>query len=1666
MVSLREAKAASSAEVEEIVRTAISDFLGGGKTVALQMVFGRFIRNNSNERILFVVPETRVSDLTKGGKDNYLFGKDTPVSDASNIRDNGVEEKGIIVLNEAQLIQLAKHHPDKIKDSYLIIDEIDSGLRRNPYVIGYLRQAEEFIRYAREGYSDYKEHYDEMKRSQEEWVTTAKLLDKIVNENRDNIHYEGNRGFKLRTERVGREKLSPQERFDREHKKLRKAGKIREDSKDEDVESMINALLEQTWKRHDPDFTGHENSETGVAMLDNKGLIQPDTVPGSNHVARAMVIELARTKGRTVNERDFINATLTDTHNPTYFSDAIRLSKKGMISTSGSVKSEKLQLDNLNVQIGEAREEIDLTEKGHLGLLEVKNTPDTLLERMASADLNGGRLSLFSVGRAVFNNVKFRVVEENNGTWKRAGDGKGKPRRKIKTIFIGEDPEKPGRISKAEKKVAEEAVKQLERDPEAELNIVWLGLSGAVNIAGRTVKGGLDPRVNILRFESDPRAEVSQLFGRGDWILEGKRNNRFEVNEAEMYVVIDTDARIETPEIKRAREALKLEGEAGRIAQRKVVEDILDRIQSSDQVGKVLSIARTQDVIPKHELDRRVKEFLKDTDQSRAITEMNRTGKDTVIIAALAGDGYKNYKVVERDESGGIKKVELENQVNRQQISYRTAAGEMTSLPIYMTYLLDEREDDPENLTFESAAAAKNFSVDGLNIHKGDSIVSVGQVPGQLMFVGGTEPDQRRAVIHESEMYALNPKGTQFTVLEVDETFDSNILISEKIMQIQPDPKAPGSLRAKEVNYTIETTPEVARGLEIEFEDSDIISPDPQEIVRAEAKMARIRVQIASEKARPDNEYDEPQLNRAKDDLERERASGKRKKKITPEMIGQKARENKLKQLRTDEAKAKRDWERKLESRVIITMPVDTYKEKIELNAEKLGRDITTEAFLKQFQNFQFGPEARRKKPVTLEAEENATRKEYQEGFTAGRDEARRVEKILTSKRLVKLAKPRAFAFDALAYGDLSSVVNILSAGSQTQMNQFQDEVKRIRERLNKDHLALQDEGELAELAPQVAQRLLEGEVQQQLARESWKTSLKMVQETRKGFEDGLDPDDKRSNFYFVDVEGKDIQNGMDIFIDHVIDPKTPEFDKLDEFQQAEVLDARKIFGEAKIAVNESLRARIKHEMRGRYPAAHGGRYGNTKNVFFTKELNIGAFYQDVGRKDLAESATRKQNIQWTAWHELQGVFKMASHYQQVGEMKNMFKILKMLEEEEGNDNEFADAEIKVSDVPELAAAQLPDGVSNDDVFNIHTGVVKGADEAAQVKAVFREGDWIQIKDNQFSYELKGQPEGITTKLVGKIDKDGTLTESLEVQGPRALLQDIGLIREAKKEIGLTVEPVKRKRKKRKKSKPVKREKKIVRVANIYKGDYDQAIERLDQREAYQRMVEQYTGERGEGDEALFADGLVKRHRGSIVVGPPPDKGALAPQAQLPDFRAPSIDRSIFSRPLAPLVPKDRELADTAMLVLSKHSRENLVFHTDPDTNVKTMMNPGLDNFRVEEVNLTIPPNGSISYTKVLALPTPDNKRLQQILVNNNRIAADVTIQSPSNPDQSFDLKADDPIIYSNDRYLVGYKDDNTRTRVKAKIPFIPNFQAPRFLSLYRFALLSLFFSPSLRVRP
>ncbi|MBF0385610.1 MAG: bifunctional isocitrate dehydrogenase kinase/phosphatase, partial [Candidatus Omnitrophica bacterium] len=394
-----------AAALGETVRIAIYASLGAGKTIAAGAIARYMYENKPGEIILMIMPNQKVPDAF--GKDRFIFG-DAPLIEIDG--KNGhlqIRERGIKIISFRGFLELARYHPEVLKEAVGVIGEIDSFLRENPLITGPARDGEKVLALA--GKAKKKMalgvKFDELTEQEQKAVQTAErnekllkmreavfdLIDKLTANDRRNIVYDRNTGADFRKERLKGEELSPREKFELGIRELVGKGILPAENRKEN-DRIAAIALDIIWKRWNPEFVIEDGCK--IALLCRKqSYIQPDTIPGDYLTAQLLIIESARRMGKDVDRAEFLNASQFKSENPTHAADSIRMLKT-VVADGGSAKSERLQLEQLDFQVKEIVPEEDFTKRGELCFVEGKKANEILKEALGSKEFEGGKITL------------------------------------------------------------------------------------------------------------------------------------------------------------------------------------------------------------------------------------------------------------------------------------------------------------------------------------------------------------------------------------------------------------------------------------------------------------------------------------------------------------------------------------------------------------------------------------------------------------------------------------------------------------------------------------------------------------------------------------------------------------------------------------------------------------------------------------------------------------------------------------------------------------------------------------------------------------------------------------------------------------------------------------------------------------------------------------------------------------------------------------------------------------------------------------------------------------------------------------------------------------------------------------------------------------------------
>ncbi|MBF0384904.1 MAG: hypothetical protein HQL27_03440, partial [Candidatus Omnitrophica bacterium] len=1431
---LSEVNKAIMANEGNTVRTVVSLPMGGGKTAMGNAVFGEYYRTEFAELreyrkqklgketyLMAIMPEAKIKDVIENGnpvKEGLWFDAPLVRPEITAGVDVKIPKEGILIVSEREAQEIERYKPEISANSIKYNGETDSMLRANDLITGIPGQAQEIMKKAQEGNADAVETVKRAGRERDEMVAFHELVDRVVNRDadwRNNIVVDRNTDPVLRSVREKGETLSPREIFDRELREMVKQGVISKENK-QGTERKLAAVLDLIYKRNSPEYLMDSSSDNGIMLLDRMlALGQKDTVPGEAIRAQFMVIEAAKNQGRPVDEAQFINATLTNTDNPTKASSVIENSL-AYLGDTGTPKSVELQLSQLKVNIVEAVKEMDFIngpKAQKKTFLRVSNGVDNvqrIIERFESRELNDGRVSLFSVQRADFERIK-SLVDKNGGVWKRQS-GKGLPERDIKILFVGEG--ETGTYNNDQMNAAKEAVKEAQKDPSKEVAIVWVGLSSGANIAEIVGGNMAQAKVNLVRVGAMEEAEMAQFFGRGD-LLE-INNGRLPVNRAEVWIDIATEGRQSTAEGKQGLEALKISGEEGRKAQRTVVEKIMKGIQAQGEMAKAYYISRVQSEAAKEAVVESMKNYLKRTNVDMAKNVAERLpGKKTVETPAYAGDGVRRYQVTGRGEDGRPNVKFIEQEI-KHTIEYKTADDFIVGVPAVLIHK-PTVNDDEDTSEVTGGYIAQDFALEDVNVKAGDQIKYFGKL---MLVFDKDEPTKEKAVIYQNEIYALD-NNRRFTVRNQEEAYDSPLMITATTYDVKSDrhKNKPDDLEPRPFSYRVEAKPEVFDQLEIAY--------DKEKAAKSTRTGAENQIALDIDKKTYKAKIEFPQAA----EHEGEFNGGV----IAPfqNFLGAiSIVDNKNAPINAREVKK-------------FSIIADKMRRDLSSlsNAGKLDRVASTARLAAREHNLLHELSRRpgvikALKPLGAlkrEADRNEMDQLVEAGIQAMRDAGQSREKVeqfeSDVRRLVNVSPKMLSDLIELAndnptlFYEISNrpnVVRELSALGENDVLQDSTKAGKAIEKalgeVTQQELTWRQDNRTAleearKYIAEMEQTFMQYRPNDAKEAARWKEALFSIRHTRMILTDMLDPKNERVRFYFNSMNAKDINRNLEAFMDHVLalgnGKETPEYLALNEEARQQIRDSADYFKSIGMPVNDALKVRVQHELRGRFTAAHAGRYQGFKNLFMGQEVWINDFFEQIGKHDLVKKSTQVQRVMYTAIHEGQGLSKIASHEDHVRDL-NAWEQWKQDLGGKGK-GKFSSAIVKVSQA-QLGLSQANIAKYADHTINLNTGVITNA--SGRAVAVYKADKNILAavgNSNRYEITLDSEYQGIKAVIEGRIESNGTVTEMMKVEGPRALLERGGLIKK-KNDKAVKIDSLASGR---------------IRVNEVYEGDYQNTINEL-----------------------------------------------------------------------------------------------------------------------------------------------------------------------------------------------------------------------------------------------
>ncbi|MBZ0166601.1 MAG: hypothetical protein K8I00_07310, partial [Candidatus Omnitrophica bacterium] len=528
--------------------------------------------------ILMNVPDAKVYDflthpllieLAKaGGLRRVREGQSFKLKEGINVGD---------FKDSKELVSMKILNAESGKRVFEINDESDA-FERSPDLIKGERRLEELLERKNSGDTEAVAELERLAKLEVVDRVKYRILDQMLRD------VEGRKEMLFDVDKHGRpilraayltpgEKLSPMARFYREY--LRELGRLKAEGEDiiketrKDITEQINAFVEAIYSRDNPNH-GRDNSDLGIHMLTSNKFSQPGTIPGDANLARAIVIM------EGLSSRNFKVAALSKVENAVKAADVHRL-VGGAIGMTATAESMRLSAEIQGAKIFRHGKEDGLPDVLKLAFDRTEasyNRPgepivDLLLREVGSDAYNTkeARVTLVSL----WNALGFRLLGERLKMTAKAEKGTDnvyriseiklsdgstvKFNREKVVVIVGEDGKIKGQPDSIQEGRAKELIRRAQEDPNVELIVIQLGLSGGSNIL-KDIGGKAKTMANTLFIGSTATAEAIQFTSRAN--LPGKRVARLDINEAKLIISIDNDPNLNLTmrrDVKRAVEA-------------------------------------------------------------------------------------------------------------------------------------------------------------------------------------------------------------------------------------------------------------------------------------------------------------------------------------------------------------------------------------------------------------------------------------------------------------------------------------------------------------------------------------------------------------------------------------------------------------------------------------------------------------------------------------------------------------------------------------------------------------------------------------------------------------------------------------------------------------------------------------------------------------------------------------------------------------------------------------------------------------------------------------------------------------------------------------------------------------------------------------------------------
>ncbi|MBF0385356.1 MAG: hypothetical protein HQL27_05745, partial [Candidatus Omnitrophica bacterium] len=923
---------------------------------------------------------------------------------------------------------------------------------------------------------------------------------------------------------------------------------------------------------------------------------------------------------------------------------------------------------------------------------------------------------------------------------------------------------------------------------------------------------------------------------------------------------ISSDSKMTSAEIKRVRELGRL-GASTRGEQRKIFESVMDGMQASSQIGKVLQVSRLQGKEAEEKLEKSINGYLRELDETRALNayELKKRGV-SVVIPAYSGDGFKKFRI---ENSFGESTARFVSQRMRQVIDYQTAARTTTGIPLIFVH--EPKKDDEDQLDFVEGFAEDNIVLEDISLKLGDRV----EDKGKLMPVyEGDNVTNLKAVIFSSNIYPVLNQNA-FYVTNTEESFDSPVMIRHQSYTIEKDRNNPKYLEPRPAHYVLEGEKDILRQLGLDLKEAKTVKDEYQQDklqVSVPVYVYKLLVEFP-----PANE-----------------GEGLFNEGILANFQNY---QNSRNVVTNKYAPIKDNYQED------FAVSFKVFKEDLQrITKGPQGRELISLIRLASHEYFVYAVISRRmdvlrelapianlrkevdrpKMDAVLHAavklmRKNGISRDEIDRFQSDMQRIIDMDPVLLSEMIsLAVSEPGVVKELSKRPNVLRELAPIIEQGVLSDQRKLTNIIEKATNELKSEERVWREENLKAmrfalEYVTQMEQKMLDYapslKGKKSVSKADWQKAMFAVSQTRMVIAEMLTPGNKRVNFYFNSSTSRETNRDLDEFMRHLVGGDATEaFKLLSQEEKEHVLAAIEYFNRNKTAINEGLRVRVQHELRGRFTAAHAGRFGGLKNLFMGRDVFINDFFEQIGREDLAKKSTQEQRVAYTTIHESQGLTKIADHKVHVTDLRNWETWLKEISSRTADKFESSVVTVAFAGLNIPRSALSAAGISGEDLINVNSGIV--FDSKRIPKAIIKEGKIAKIIDNSYGMELPIQHPLIKARVKGTIDANGLVTEKLVVTGPRELLAKDespntaheGIIKKINHQ---WVEELIRE---------VNRQEGLIEVREVYRGDYDNMISSLGTASRPKDNIDLGDIEPDEDDEdkkdgSMFAsNGRMKRH--------------------------------------------------------------------------------------------------------------------------------------------------------------------------------------------------------------